>query len=297
MTSGITVGSKSKSRLAAAVVIDTACMPMTIRDHLSQAATTITRRDAEVLLGHLLGRDHAWLLGHSEDELPENRVAGLAALVARRAAHEPLQYLTGEQEFFGLPLRVTPATLIPRPETEHLVEAVLAWAQNHTGPLRILDVGTGTGAIAIALAKHLMNAQVTACDLSTAALTVAEENARTHEVSVRFVESDLLAAFAGESFDAVVSNPPYVPIGDAAEMQPEVRDFEPHSALFAGEDGLVIYRRLIIEARAALIPGGLLGMEFGFGQRDALRTLLVDWKSVRFIDDYAGIPRVVLAEK
>jgi release factor glutamine methyltransferase len=111
------------------------------------------------------------------------------------------------------------------------------------------------------------------------------------------VESDLLAALAGESFDAIVSNPPYIPSGDAAEMQPEVRDFEPHSALFAGNDGLAIYRRLIVEARAALTMDGLLAMEIGFGQRDALRTLLNGWKDVRFLDDYAGIPRVVLAER
>jgi release factor glutamine methyltransferase len=208
-----------------------------------------------------------------------------------------LQYLTGVQEFFGLPLRVTPVTLIPRPETEHLVEAVLAWAHAQARPLRILDVGTGTGAIAIALAKTLRNATVAACDLSTAALTVAEENARANEVRVRFVGSDLLAAFAGESFDVIVSNPPYIPTGDAAEMQPEVRDFEPHSALFAGEDGLAIYRRLIVEARVALAESGLLAMEIGYGQRQAMQTLLAGWNDIRFIDDYAGIPRVVLAEK
>jgi release factor glutamine methyltransferase len=269
---------------------------MTIREHLNEAATRIARRDAEVLLGHVLGRERSWLLGHSEEAVSGERVAAFNALVERRAGHEPLQYLTGVQEFFGLPLRVTRATLIPRPETEHLVEAVLAWARSQARPLRILDVGTGTGAIAIALAKNL-NASIAACDLSTDALAVAEENARSNGVTVRFEKSDLLAAFAGETFDAIVSNPPYVPVGDAAEMQPEVRDFEPHSALFAGEDGLAIYRRLVVEAHAALTPDGLLAMEFGFGQREALRTLLAGWKDVRFIDDYAGIPRVVLALK
>jgi release factor glutamine methyltransferase len=270
---------------------------MTIREHVNEAATRIARRDAEVLLGCVLERDRAWLIGHSEDPVPESEAAAFVALVARRAGHEPLQYLTGVQEFYGLPLHVNPATLIPRPETEHLVEAVIAWAQTQARPLRILDVGTGTGAIAIALAKHLSDVRVSACDLSSAALAVAEENAHIHEAQVRFVESDLLNAFTGEVFDVIVSNPPYIPTGDAAEMQPEVRDFEPHSALFAGEDGLTIYRRLIVEAHVALAPGGLLAMEIGFGQRDALSALLTSWKDVRFVDDYAGIPRVVLAEK
>jgi release factor glutamine methyltransferase len=270
---------------------------MTVREHLNEAATRIARRDAEVLLGHVLGRDRAWLLGHSEGTLPEVQATAFAALVTRRAGHEPLQYLTEVQEFYGLPLRVTPATLIPRPETEHLVEAVLAWAEGRDSVLRIVDVGTGTGAIAIALAKNLKDTNVAACDLSIEALAVAKQNAQVHQADVRFVESDLLAAFAGEVFDVVVSNPPYIPAGDAAEMQPEVRDFEPHSALFAGEDGLTIYRRLILEAHAALVPGGLLAMEIGYGQREALRALLAGWNDVRFIDDYAGIPRVVLAEK
>jgi release factor glutamine methyltransferase len=191
---------------------------------------------------------------------------------------------------------VTPATLIPRPETEHLVEAVLAWANERPNPLRLLDVGTGTGAIAIALAKHLPTAILTACDLSPDALAIAEENARNHHATIRFALSDLLAAFPGETFDAIVSNPPYIPTGDAAEIQPEVRDFEPHSALFAGHDGLAVYRRLIVEAQSALTPDGLLAMEIGHGQHDAIHELLQGWHDVRFFDDYAGIPRVVLAE-
>jgi release factor glutamine methyltransferase len=166
----------------------------------------------------------------------------------------------------------------------------------------MLDVGTGTGAIAIALAKHLPHAEVIACDLSPAALEVAKENAAMNQVALRFTESDLLAAFAPEIadgllFDAVVSNPPYIPDGDAAEMQPEVVAYEPHSALFAGTDGLEIYRRLIPQAHAVLRDGGLLAMEIGFGQRDALVVLLRDWVDVKFLNDYANIPRVVLATK
>jgi release factor glutamine methyltransferase len=275
---------------------------MTLQEALNEAATHIERRDAHVLLCHVLAQNAAWLLAHEDETIPEPQLAVFRSLVTRRAAHEPLQYLTGTQEFYGLPLRVTRDTLIPRPETEHLVEAVLAWAATQSQPLRILDVGTGTGAIAIALAKHLPRAQVTACDLSAAALAVAKDNAAAIEVAVTFVESDLLASFdeeidAGLCFDAIVSNPPYVPAGDAAEMQPEVRDHEPHTALFAGDDGLAIYRRLIPQAHVALRDGGMLAMEFGFGQKGALTTLLKDWTGVRFIDDYAGIPRVGLAIK
>jgi release factor glutamine methyltransferase len=274
---------------------------MTLREALLEAEGRIARRDAEVLLGHTLRRNHAWLLAHDSEALSEAEAAAFFGNVARREAREPLQYITGVQEFYGLPMQVTRDTLIPRPETEHLVEAVIGWAATRERPLHILDVGTGTGAIAIALAHHLKDAAVTACDLSAAVLAVAAENARENRVAVRFVVSDLLAAFAHEQaagfrFDAIVSNPPYVPTGDAAEMQPEVRDYEPHSALFAGSDGLDIYRRLIVEARNLLMPGGLLAMEMGFGQSEPLRALLDGWKDVRFLDDYAGIARVALAE-
>jgi release factor glutamine methyltransferase len=275
---------------------------MTLQEALNEAAARIARRDAQVLLGHVLKRDPAWLLSHANDLLPEAQYEEFSVLVTRRAGREPLQYLTGIQEFYGLPFRVTRDTLIPRPETEHLVEAILEWAVTQQQPLRMLDVGTGTGAIAIALAKHLPQAGITSCDISSAALAVASENALINDVAVAFVESDLLAAFVprignGFRFDAIVSNPPYIPRGDAAEMQPEVRDHEPHTALFAGEDGLAVYRRLIPQAHAALREDGLLAMEIGFGQKDALIALLQDWSAVRFIDDYAGIPRVVLATK
>ena len=270
---------------------------MTLDQALLQATTRIVRRDAERLLEHLLQRDRAWRMTHGGDELEPAVHEQLQALVARRAALEPLQYLLGEQEFYGLALRVTRDTLIPRPETEHLVEAVLEWCSTQPQPLRMVDVGTGTGAIALALANELPEATIAACDLSPAALAVAQENAARLGLGARvaFRQSDLLAGFADECFDAVVSNPPYVPTGDAAEMQPEVRDHEPHLALFAGEDGLAIYRRLVVEARARLRAGGLLAMEIGYGQREALRGLLEGWQQVRFVEDYAGIPRVVLA--
>jgi release factor glutamine methyltransferase len=282
---------------------------MTLRDALTEASAHIARRDAETLLAHLLSRDRAWLFAHPEDELTPTHLEDLRALTARRAAHEPLQHLTGVQEFYGLPLRVTRDTLIPRPETELLVEAVLHWIsqQPATDPPRILDVGTGTGAIALALAAHLPTAGITATDLSPAALTVARDNAERLHLSgrIHFLLSDLLDELepelqAGARFDAIVSNPPYVPTTDAANMQPDVVGHEPHTALFAGADGLDIYRRLIPQAYAALRPCGLLALEFGFGQREALRTLFENpssgaWQDLRFLDDYAGIPRIALA--
>lgn len=272
---------------------------MTVREAVTEAAARIARRDAEVLLGFVSGRERSWLLAHGEDQVEAEAAERFGALVERRAAGEPVQYLTGVQEFYGLTLKVTPAVLIPRPETELLVEQVELWAtQFHDGRLlEIADVGTGSGAIAIALGTHLAGVHVMAVDVSWEALAVAEENARAHkcERRVEFFQNDLLTGVTAKAFDAIVSNPPYVPAGDAATMQREVVGHEPHGALFAGEDGLEVYRRLIPQARVALKPHGLLAMEFGFGQREALRELLAGWKDVRFVDDYAGIPRVVLA--
>ena len=279
---------------------------MTLREAITEASTHIVRRDAETLLAHILFRDRTWLIAHSETELSSSLLATLRALTTRRAAKEPLQYLTGTQEFYGLPLRVTRDTLIPRPETELLVEAVLQWidgrphlAASRT-PLRILDVGTGTGAIALALATHLPSADVTATDLSPAALSIAQHNAGRLHLGhrIHFLPSDLLEApqfKIAASFDVIVSNPPYVSIYEAATLQPEVMDHEPHLALFAGPSGLDIYRRLIPQARNALRPGGLLALEFGFGQSDALTALLADWEAVSIQNDYASIPRIAIA--
>ena len=271
----------------------------TVRESLQQAAQSIAARDAEVLLAHLLGCERSFLLAHPEHVVVN---AAFRKLVARRAAGEPLQYITGQQEFYGLMLRVSPAVLIPRPETELLVEQVLLWAaqQDAALALAMADVGTGSGAIAVALATHLGGASFVATDTSAAALEVARANAEAFGVNdrVRFVEADLLPLDCrAAAFDAVISNPPYVPAGDAATMQREVVDHEPHSALFAGSDGMEVYRALVPLAMQALKPDGLLALEFGFGQRDAMRELLAAWSDVRFIDDYAGIPRVVLATK
>jgi release factor glutamine methyltransferase len=272
---------------------------MTVREAIQQAAAAVALRDAETLLLHRLGRDRAWLLAHPDDVLAPDVVVAFGEAVARRAAHEPLQYITGQQEFYGLMLEVTRDTLIPRPETELLVEAVELWATRfHDGrTLHIADVGTGTGAIAIALATHLAGVRVTAVDIANATLQVARANATRLGCADRitFREGDLLAGFAENSLDAVVSNPPYVPAADAATMQPEVVGWEPHTALFSGADGLEHIRRLIAESRTRLRAGGLLAFEFGFGQRDDIAALLKGWNDVRFVDDYAGIPRHALA--
>jgi release factor glutamine methyltransferase len=255
-----------------------------------------TRRDAELLLMRALGCDRAYLLTHPEAGLTSDQAALYQDWLARRARHEPVQYIVGEQEFFGLKFGVTPDVLIPRPETEHLVEAALARVKRDA-PVHIADVGTGSGAIAVALALALPKASVTALDISAAALAVARDNAELHKVSerIRFCESDLLGAVAGESFDMIVSNPPYVAEDEVLELQ--VRDYEPPSALFAGTDGLDVYRRLIPQAQAALKPGGWLLMEIGHGQRSALAQLLAGWESVTFIADLQGIPRAACAQK
>lgn len=270
----------------------------TIREALQSAAHRLAalptaRRDAELLLLHTLHRDRAWLLTHPEAEIPPAQLAAYESLLTRRAHHEPVQYITGRQEFFGLTLRVTPDVLIPRPETEHLVEAALNLIPQDS-PSRVLDVGTGSGAIAIAIAAHRHHAAITAADISPAALAVARENAAAHHAAIRFIESDLLAALPNENFDLILSNPPYVPATDT--LEPQVQNFEPHSALFAGESGLEIYRRLIPQAQSALVPGGWLLMEIGHDQRESLTHLLANWQNLQFIPDLQGIPRVAIAQ-
>ncbi|HTY85040.1 MAG TPA: peptide chain release factor N(5)-glutamine methyltransferase [Silvibacterium sp.] len=254
------------------------------------------RRDAELLLMHAIGCDRAYLLAHSETALTQEEAAAYEEWLARRARNEPIQYIVGEQEFFGLKFRVTPDVLIPRPETEYLVEAALARA-DRDAHLRIADIGTGSGSIAIALAHALPNAEVDALDISPAALNVARENAETYGVASRihFVESDLLAKVGGKCFDLIVSNPPYVAEGES--LEPQVRDFEPASALFAGADGLDAYRRLIPQAGVALKVGGWLLMEIGHGQRPAVIPMLTGFKNVTFVDDLQGIPRIACAQK
>jgi release factor glutamine methyltransferase len=260
------------------------------------------RRDAESLMLHTLGISRSTLLSDPTRELSEEQFRSYETAIDRRLRHEPVQYITGAQEFYGLSFRLTPAVLIPRPETEHLVEAVLDRLP-HDSPLEILDIGTGSGAIAIALATHLSYAGLTALDLSPSALEIAQMNAVALNVShrIHFAVSDLLKALTPQQkhgyFDAIVSNPPYVPTTDAAELHPQVRDYEPASALFAGTDGLGIYKELIPQAHEALKPGGLLALEIGHGQRAAIATFLSGWCEVEFVNDLQSIPRIALARK
>jgi release factor glutamine methyltransferase len=256
--------------------------------------------DAETLLLHVLGKNKAWLIAHADDELPDAHAARFHTLIARRHQGEPIQHITGQQEFFGLPFRITPDVLIPRPETEHLVEQVVRLAPLFV-KLRIIDVGTGSGAIAVAVAHEWPSAVVTAIDISQSALTSAQGNATRIGFAnrIRFLQSDLLAAVAGESFEMVVSNPPYVPASDRDSLSVEVRDHEPALALFAGEDGLDIYRRLIPQAFAALESGGYLLMEIGYGQSAAVAELLdqAGFASIEFVPDLQGIPRVACGRR
>jgi release factor glutamine methyltransferase len=258
------------------------------------------RRDAETLLLHLLGKNRAWMLAHFDDELGYEWAEQYIAMLERRFAGEPIQYILGETEFYRLPFRVAPDVLIPRPETEHVVEKVVALAPQFNRP-RIVDVGTGSGAIAVALAHEWADAVVTATDVSASALEVARDNARRTGFAdrVRFVEGDLLDPVAGEQFDIVVSNPPYVPDGDRESLAVEVRDYEPGQALFAGADGLDVYRRLIPQALAALVPGGYLVLEIGHGQEPPVGALLAEagFKDAEFNADLQGIPRVACARR
>jgi release factor glutamine methyltransferase len=282
---------------------------MTLRDALTVAAAQLASdenlhptaaRDAELLLLHTLQISRTSLIAHPDHELSPSQRTAYENSIARRLRHEPVQYITGQQEFYGLTLKVTPAVLIPRPETEHLVEAILKLLPTNK-PVKIADIGTGSGAIAIALAAHLPQASITALDISTEALAIATINAREHNVAdrIRFLQSDLLSALdhEAETFDAIVSNPPYVAETDRAILHPQVRDYEPATALFAGETGLDIYRRLIPQAHNALKPTGLLALEIGHGQQDAIASLLQTWQNVSFFKDLQQIPRVAVAKK
>lgn len=235
---------------------------------------------------------------HLDEELAGNKAALYMELLERRGKGEPIQYITGETEFYGLPFRVTRDVLIPRPETEHLVERVIALAAGFRTP-RIVDVGTGSGCIAITLAHRLPQVHITATDISGPALAIAEKNANRNGVDVRFLEGDLLAPVAGKQFEFVVSNPPYVPNADRATLSVEVRDFEPAMALFAGDDGLEVYRSLIPAAFDALNPGGFVVLEIGYGQSSAITELLTrsGFEQIELIPDLKGIPRVACARR
>jgi release factor glutamine methyltransferase len=271
---------------------------------------------AELLLLHAIGKERAWLYTHPEAELSAAEEKQSLEMVARRAAGEPVQHLTGHQEFWGLDFEVTPDVLIPRPETEHLIEVTLdrlalrevregrPQATDGSG-LLIADVGTGSGCIAIALAKQLPKATFYAGDISGAALEVARRNAAKHGVSqqIEFAnESFLDHAAPGDDrarFDAIVSNPPYIGLREAAGLDREVRDHEPRAALYGGQEGYEFYGELIAQAAAHLARGGLLVLELGYNSLPAVQPLLEgpEWTHLSITSDLAGIPRIIAAER
>jgi release factor glutamine methyltransferase len=281
---------------------------MRLRECLEQGAARLgagphpdrARRDAEALLLHVTGKNRAWMLAHESDDFGGCVAIQYASLLERRLAGEPIQYITGEAEFYGLPFRVTPDVLIPRPETEHLVETVIALCRGMERP-RIVDVGTGSGAIAVGLAHELPQAQVTATDLSDAAIEIAQENAARNGLAgrIRLVQGDLLGPFAGQQFDVVASNPPYVSTADRATLAIEVREHEPAMALFAGADGMTMYRRLIPQAAAVLVTGGHIVLEIGYDQKQAIGNLLAEsgYQEVEFVPDLQGIARVAIGRR
>lgn len=263
------------------------------RRRLAAAAVEEPRRTAESLLGFVAGCERSQLFAHPEREFSLEDAEQFHLLVDRRAEGEPTQYILGVWEFFGRDFEVNPAVLIPRPETELLVETVLERAPD---TVRVLDVGTGSGCIAVTLACERPSWEICATDISEPALTVAENNARRLKVRVEFRSGDLTEAFEGESFDVVVSNPPYVTEGDRSTLSREVRR-EPEAALFAGADGLDIYRRLIPAAARVLRPGGLLALELGYDSLPGVLALLEGWDDVETRRDLAGITRIALARR
>lgn len=270
---------------------------------LRKAGVPDERREAGSLLMHVLDRDRTHILAHADDELTDEQVEKFSESLDARAQGKPLQYITGRQEFFGLEFEVTSDVLIPRPETELLIEAALSIVSPNETPF-VCDVGTGSGCIVVTLLHQLPRARALALDISEAALAVAQRNANRHGVQERvsFIASDLFAGVApslSSSFDLIVSNPPYVAERAVEGLQREVRDFEPRVALTAGKDGLSIIRRLLIEGRDYLKSGGFLIFEIGFDQHEAVRELIDEnsWKLLEIHDDLQGIPRTLALMK
>ncbi len=297
-------------------------------ERLEAADVGSPRMNAETLLMFILGVNRAYLYAHPERELTSEEETRYDEALAQRASRMPSQYITGHQEFWGLDFVVSPAVLIPRPETEHVVETVLELARGVPHP-RIVDVGTGSGCIAVALAHELKNAEIYAVDLSADVLEIARANAARLQLDgrVRFLQCDVLTpigdaptlchpersevavatersrrplpAIEFHDFDFVVSNPPYVGFGEADKVQKSVFEFEPRMAVFAGENGLDVIRPLVEQAHDALKTGGWLALEIGYSMRDAVVDLLspAEWEEIRVVPDLQGIPRVVMARK
>jgi release factor glutamine methyltransferase len=266
---------------------------------LAEAAVAEPRREADSLLAYVLGRDRSFIIAHADDPLTDEQREALQILVERRMSGEPLQYITGHQDFFKLDFEVTPDVLIPRPETELIVETSLELLQSDPEPY-FADIGTGSGCIAISMLYELPEARALAIDASPAALRVAQRNAERHGVSERLalLESDCFSDLdANESFTLIASNPPYVSEDELKSVQREVR-FEPRAAFVAGSDGLSVIRRLLGETRPFLRAGGYLVFEIGFGQSEAVEQL-VDrevWKLLAIRQDLQSIPRTFVLQ-
>lgn len=271
---------------------------MTVHTALQQGARiledggiAVPRLTAEVLLGHAMQVERVYFFAHPEQELKELEWLHYGRYLHERLGGKPTQYITRHQEFYSRDFRVTPDVLIPRPETEHVVEVALAVARD---ALRVLDIGTGSGALAVTLRLET-GAETWATEISRAAAMVAAKNAARLGAPVNFVVCDLMEAIAPESMDLVVSNPPYVPLSQRESLQREVRDFEPAVALFGGQTGYEIYDRIVADAPRVLKRGGWLVMELGFMSLDHVQGLLAGWDSMQVVPDLAGIPRVIAA--
>jgi release factor glutamine methyltransferase len=305
---GMKIDPYSKSAL-----LNSQFITVTLAEAIYQAAKILSghgisnaRLDAEMLLSHAIMRNRAWLIIHRNESLDEAKRALFEDAVNRRARREPLQYITGKQEFWGLDFNVTPDVLIPRPETELVVEAALKIIRAVGKQVTVVDLCAGSGCIAVSLAKENDTACIFATDKSDRALAVARENARKHDVSdrIRFLEGDLFGPLdeldLHRKVDIIVSNPPYVRSGDLSALQPEVKDFEPELALIAGPNGTEIQQRIIGTAPEFLRKSGALIMEMGEGQSDALAGMVHDagrYKIPKILNDLAGIERVIVANK
>ena len=259
---------------------------------LEDASVAAPRLTAEVLLAHAMRRERVYLFAHPEQELAEVEWLHYGRYLHERLKGKPTQYITRRQEFYGREFRVTPDVLIPRPETEHVVEVALKLRSAR----RILDIGAGSGAIAVTLQLET-RARVVATEISHAAASVAAENVRRLGARVEIVVCDLTTAIASRTIDLIVSNPPYVPLREREGLQREVRDHEPHTALFGGESGFDVYDRIVADAPRVLCPGGWLVMELGFGTADHVADLLEGWSDVQIHPDFAGIARVIAAKR
>jgi release factor glutamine methyltransferase len=265
---------------------------------LQDAHVGSPRLNAELLAMFVLGCDRAYLYAHGEQALSKDEIARYDDALGERARGVPAQYITGHQEFWGMDLIVSPAVLIPRPETEHVIETLLQLARDRA-PHRIVDVGTGSGCISLALAKEFPQAEIHATEVSAEALEIARANAARHQLQgrIQFHEADLLAGMEEGAFDYVISNPPYIGEWEADSVEAQVRRFEPRLALFAGPSGLEVFARLIPQAQKVLQTGGWLVMEMGHSGRERLCELLKDWEEIRITNDLQGIARVVAARR